>query len=193
MRSELQDTWLTAFPDSPPLRHILRRAYATRWLRVHSLSDAKRLPTGPEDEREVLHRQQVVANRILSIDGECTLVVAYANGYRGEDEPSSLTAFGPQVAEGWAERWLSDARLADDLEDMAFAVSTLIYRPGLLAPLILDVAYGRTASLLFFHHRTGRVYSPYDGGADLFFDSPDARDEARRELSEWISRRPDGL
>jgi hypothetical protein len=104
-----------------------------------------------------------------------------------------VTDFGLQIAEGWPERWLTDPRFADDLEDMAFAVARFAYRPRLLAPLILDVAYGRTAPLLVFSTNAGRVYSPYDGGADLFLESPEARDGARAALSEWVSRRPDGL
>jgi hypothetical protein len=130
---------------------------------------------------------------MLSTERECSLVVAYANGYRGEDEPPSLRAFDVRILEDWSARWAKDPRFADDLEEMVFAVARFSYDAAILMPLVLDVAYGRTAPVLFFGAGTGRVYSPYDGGADLFFEAPGVRDAKRTELADWVSRRSDGL
>lgn len=193
MHTEVQYAWSTLFPDCPPVRHLLRRVYADRWLRVHSLPDAKRLPSGHEDEEELLRRHELIAERQLSSGGECALVIAYANGYGGQDEPPSVTAFGVEVVDGWGSQWMTEPRFEDEFEDVVLASARFNYRPGLLMSLVLDVAYGRTAPLLFVALGSGRVYSPYDGGADLFFEHSVARDAAHAQLSAWVSRRPDGL
>jgi hypothetical protein len=193
MHTEVQRVWSTSFPDCPPIWHLLRRIYPDRWLRVHSLPDAKRLPTCHEDEEELLRRHEIIASRQLSSGGECALVIAYANGYRGQDEPPSVTAFGVKIMDGWGGQWMTDPRFVDELDDTVLAAAQFSYRPWMLTNLMLDVAYGRTAPLLFVALDSGRVYSPYDGGADLFFEHSEARDATRAELSAWVSRRPDGL
>jgi hypothetical protein len=191
--SEIQLAWTRAFPRCPPLRFLLRDVYPERWLRVHSLPAAKRLPTGPEDEREMLRRHEFVADRMLRTSRAGGLVVAYANGYSGRPMPPSVVGFDLELMREWADQWRSDQRLAEDLEEIVFAASIFSYHHGLFSQLMCEVAYGKTAPLLFFAMDSGLVYSPYDGGADLFFESTATRDSAKIELVGWLSERADGL
>ena len=41
--------------------------------------------------------------------------------------------------------------------------------------------------------RSGSVYAPYDGGADLIYDSTFSRDVARERFAEWLPSTSDGL
>jgi hypothetical protein len=90
------------------------------------------------------------------------------------------------------------SELEDEIEEITFAVSTfsspeLSVASRLLTSVAMDAAHGRTASLLLFAVDTGRVYSPYDSGADLFAENVRARDLLRDELRDWASSREDGL
>ncbi len=193
MTSMLQAAWARAYPRCPPLRYLLRELYHERWLRVHSLPAARRLPTCSEDEREVLRRHELVAARMLTTSREVALIVGYANGYTGRPMPPSVVGFELELMSNWADTWRGDAKLAEDLEETVFAASVMNYRDGRFSQVILEVAYGHTAPLLFFALESGLIYSPYDGGADLFFESTGARDLARADFVDWISARPDGL
>ena len=61
------------------------------------------------------------------------------------------------------------------------------------AALLRDVADDRTGPVLFYAVGQGRAFAPYDGGADLFFETEVARDAARRRYGAWLSLHPDGL
>jgi hypothetical protein len=157
---------------------------------MHSLPNAKRLPEGSEDEREIVRRHKTAADLVLGVN--CALVLAFSNGYLGEDEPDAVKAFRPQVVQAWSDQW-RHLPLAADFQEALFAASLFDRMPGVLEPLILETAHGRTAPLLVVSMETGRVYSPYDGGADLFLETSSARDAVRAELATWLSPRADGL
>jgi hypothetical protein len=194
MLTEFKCAWAATFPNCPPYPPMLRSACPERWLRIHSLPRAKRYATTANEKRLLLERHETVADRLLSSDrASCALVVTYANGYRGKGEPSSVTSRKMEIATEWLEPAWRDSSIDDDLDETVFAVSPFTYRRGDLAPLIVDVADDRTASLLMFNMESGRAYAPYDGGADLFFTSSEERDQARRDFSKWLSPRSDGL
>jgi hypothetical protein len=87
MPLQLHRAWSQSFPKSPPVRHLLRRIYPDRSVRVHSLPKAKRLPESANEESELLTRHLAIAHRMLA-NGPCALVVSFPNGYDGRDEPS---------------------------------------------------------------------------------------------------------
>lgn len=185
--------WQEWFPSCPPIRHLLRRRFPERWLRVHSLPDAQRLATSDEERRELLRRHNAVATAILGEGAPVEVVVTYANGYLGEDEPASVTSLGAGIAADWAHAWASSGEYLDELEDTVFALGEIFWRSGEFDSLIEDAAAARTAPLLLVATGTGRVYSPYDGGADLFAQDEWERRALRAQFESWVSARPDGL
>ena len=64
--------------------------------------------------------------------------------------------------------------------------------PGSLDPLIRSVAEDQIQALLV-SLESGRVYAPYDGGADLFLRSAAERDLMQKRYQQWLSSHPEGL
>jgi hypothetical protein len=59
--------------------------------------------------------------------------------------------------------------------------------------VLSDVANALLGPFLIVSEATGRVYAPYDGGADLFLSSESERDQYREKYSAWLSAHPSGL
>ncbi|WP_210521733.1 DUF3885 domain-containing protein [Hymenobacter terricola] len=189
--------WRTAYPDAPPLGHLLRTAYPRRWLRVHSLPGAQRYPSTPADWRELLGRQCTVFADLVGDPADGVLVTGeYVFGA----EPA-----GPVRAEGalrglaWSA--LPPVALPADPQAPDEHGPNDWFRPA-CAPfrwtaaagdvVLRDLALGR-ARAFFVSEARGCVLAPYDGGMDLILPDEAARDRCRDRYAAWLSTRTDGL
>lgn len=184
----LVSMWPTWFPGCPPYRPAMRGLFPERWLRIYSLDEGKRYATDEVEIATILRRHNDVADAVLGDGATCAVIVA---GDR--DDPASVRALGARPVTEWAGRWTDDTDLAEELDRLELAAGLCTWRRGEFDDLIYDIAEDRTALLLFVSLETGRVYSPYDGGADLFFENEEIRDSFAARFSQWRSPRPDGL
>jgi hypothetical protein len=192
--TEIRQAWSDLFPASPPYRPSMRRVYRDKWLRMHSLPHGKRLAADTEEKAELLKRHVEASNLLLGKGERCVLMAAYANGYSLAREPESVRRLFPTVIERWTRQWTDDERLAEELEDVELAVTQPFpWDVRARRDLIEDVAGDRTAPLLLLGLKSGAVYSPYDGGADLFFPRMSDRERARMTLAPWLSDHADGV
>jgi hypothetical protein len=76
----------------------------------------------------------------------------------------------------WTHLWVSVSQLSD---------------PHLQALLRL-VADDVTGGVIVTSPAMRRLYSPYDGGADIIATSSEQRDRLRSRYPEWLSPRPSG-
>jgi hypothetical protein len=70
-----KDWWSRTVGEVPPLGWLLRDLLHERWLRIHTLPDAKRYAETEPEHDEVLRRQNSVAGEILGNREPCWLVV----------------------------------------------------------------------------------------------------------------------
>jgi hypothetical protein len=192
--SDVLTRWHQWYPDAPPLGFLLRDAYPDRWLRIHSLPESKRYPTSGLEYAELLHRQNAVAEDAIGEGESCAILLAAACDGKG------VASIG--VSEGLTQSALPrlgalPVELSDE-ETGVFATPMCIYgvvvrwRQGEFNRLITEVAEDRARGLVV-NLDTGRVYAPYDGGADLFYRSEVERDAAKHRYRDWLSSREDGL
>ncbi|MGE0426114.1 MAG: hypothetical protein AB7O88_27895 [Reyranellaceae bacterium] len=184
----LVSKWPTWFPDCPPFGPFMRSLFTERWLRIYSLPEGKRYATSDQEVATILRRHNDVAEAVLGDGMACAVIIA-GDG----DDPPSLHALGARPVKGWAQRWMDDEEFAEELEGMEFAAALCTWQRDKFNELIHDIAEDRTDLLLFASLGTGRIYGPYDGGADLFFESEESRDRFADRFSEWRSPRHDGL
>lgn len=62
---ELCDRWQLNWPDCPPVGHELKRFYASRWVRFHSLPESKRYADTPAEYDSLLHRHNTVLSALF--------------------------------------------------------------------------------------------------------------------------------
>ena len=176
--------WRAVFGQVMPRGHLCRAAFAQRWLRIHSLPNAKRYPDSDIDRAEILSRHNTAATLVLGEASHCVLFIARfgdANCWdRSDDLPLQVMPHHAMT------------RIDDDSQTQYFAAS-VIWRSGAFDDLILACADDQSGPLFFVNLATEQAYAPYDGGADLFMSSSARIKDARLRFAPWLSQRDDGL
>lgn len=184
------DYWRATFPDCPPVAHLLRQAYAQRWLRIHTLPESKRYAQDAVEYREILHRHNTMLAEVIGWGQPCILVLT---GYSDTPEPV--------LSQSWlrAQYPTSQPFLSTLMEHdpsplyWHFFMQPLRCEPGIADPLLRRVADDAARDVLFVRVERTTLYMPYDGGGDVIFTSTAARDVMRHRYAAWLSAHPSGL
>ncbi|MGE0420795.1 MAG: hypothetical protein AB7O88_00945 [Reyranellaceae bacterium] len=175
MKSELADIaskWQRWFPDCPPLSQRMLTAFTHRWCTIYGQPGGERLPEIAEERRMVLERHAVVSTDVLGLGSRSAVIMAVPRDPAEWTQCPWMARLGATVIDGWIEEW-SDRSVAgkEDAARVKLAVAFCDWRPDRFEELILDVATDRNwTEVVFASLESGRVYSPYDGGADLFVE-----------------------
>jgi hypothetical protein len=190
---DLLAMWAHWYPRTPPVGFLLREAHVDRWLRIYSLPEGKRLPTSGFDYAEIQRRHSLVIAEMLG-DDPCLVLLLHTCKGRGSRHVG--------VDAGFPEPGLPRiGRLPEELWDETtgvFGAPMCVYGTiatrisGAFDRFIAATAEDRVAGVIL-GLATGRVYAPYDGGADLLYESSAARESGRRRFAAWASPREDGL
>ena len=185
--------WRSHYGDCPPAGFLLHETFPERWVRIHSLPDSKRYADTARETTALLARHNTVATDVLGDGAPCVVV--------------TKTEYNPRVGRP-ARGHVQFARLqlqplvvvtANNPNDtgagwsIPLALTRSTWQPGALDDVLLDVANALLGPFLIVSEATGRVYAPYDGGADLFLANEIERDEFRRRYEAWLSSHPSGL
>jgi hypothetical protein len=185
--------WRTFYGDCPPIGFLLQETFPDRWFRIHSLPTSKRYAETAVELATVLSRHNTVATDLLGHDAACVLVTHPHVNPLASRRPRSghqLDALGLEPLMVVVEE---DPRDADEGWKIPLVAASITWRPTALDDVLADVAEDIVGPLLVVATDTGRVYAPYDGGADLFAASTEERDEFRSRYAEWLSPHPSGL
>lgn len=175
--------WQNNFGGTLPVTFSCIESLRDRWLRVHSLSDKEWYTENDRGLRLTLKRQQEFSNYVLGEGSDCVLFIASLEGASWKKCNAPLGDIIPKHvmshAEGDDQRHFFAANIIWHLEDFADLMTAVANDECL--PVVIANMVRRTA------------YLPYDSGADLIFRSAADASTARRDLSEWVSDREDGL
>ena len=185
MSNGIFDQWTSSFGTALPAGFLLRSARPEIWLRVHSLPESKRYPENQADYQEVLRRYNSVATDVLGEGSLCTLFITRfgENQVWSKRDEMPLGNKTPQHVFGHG---------LDDDAIQFFALS-VCWRANNFDELLTSVANDQTGPILFSNLAKQTAFSPYDGGADLFFQSECERNTAKTVFAPWLSERQDGL
>lgn len=186
------EAWRAWYPGAPPLAHLMRQAHPERWMRIHSLPESKRYAETDAEWAELLRRQNTVATDVLGEGARCALVF-WGNGESGWMPEIGLAERDfPVVDVVPAERMRDPVIKAWEPEPAFLHGAEVIWGAGAWDQALRAAAVDE-ARFLIVELEHGRVYAPYDGGADLFLLTPRERDEHRARYAEWLSIHPSGL
>lgn len=164
----LFDLFHRAFPATLPVGYELRDAFPERWFRVPSFDDDRRYPGSPADWVELVARHRSLADAVVGV-GARALVVAGWFEEEGEPDPRERCDL-PLVP--WSCEPLPE------LPGARFLAAPFDYAFERLEPLVRLRSEDDGGPLVVFSER-GRLYAPFDGGADLFLRDPAERDAFR--------------
>jgi hypothetical protein len=186
--TELRTWWQAEFGACPPVGYRLREAFPRRWVRFHSLPNAKRYAETTSDAVEILRRYNAVASALLG-DGEPIVVVCTA--YSDTEAPVPPADHHVLAS---LELVHLDTRAVDDPSMYwHFWAAPTSWRPGRFDDLLMRVANDEIANVLLAHPGRRAVFHPYDGGSDVIGADIFVCDSLRRDFRPWLSTLPSGL
>ncbi len=161
---------------------------------MHSLPSAKRYGASGFEHAEVRRRHRAVAKDVLGENVHS--VILFDDECDGRNVSNAAQAAGmpsghfPKLWQLSPDWWDEDTGV--------FACPICIFgaegslNPAQFDRLVDEVSNARCQFVVTDFH-SGRVYAPYDGGADLIYSTEAERDVAAERFSDWLSDREDGL
>ncbi|CAA6806236.1 MAG: Unknown protein [uncultured Campylobacterales bacterium] len=173
------------FSKCTPLGYKLRDKYNKNWFRTHNFDD-KRYPENLEDENSLQQQNKKIFKFIVP-----------------DKKPIGYITFFDNDIDVQDVKWIKDSKLnkykkfnvsIDDDEIYLSQFYTFILDTNFLEDFILDIADDKVPCKTIIYSKTNfNIFAPYDGGVDLFLNNQMDLLEAKREFSDWISKRDDGL
>lgn len=182
--------WSKFYQKSPPVGFMLREKYHERWVRVHSLPQSRRYPDGNIDEIEICKRNLDSARDVLGTIN----VTLYQSIY--SDHVHKTISLSNKWSEKLTFKFVEYKKISENDEDPYYLMTfgaKFDWDEEIFQQIILDVAKENISNISFFSQETRGVFSPYDGGADLFYFEAEKKEQARKNFKTWLSTREDGL
>jgi hypothetical protein len=169
--------------------HLLGHRFPGRSVRFHTLPQAKRYATSEAEHAEILRRHHALLAALLA-DAEpgdgalITITCSWSATSRPTPRDVAVASSTPA-----AVHWRSD----DLATEPGFPswqhhhVSRSGLRDPLLDRLLLCVADDMTDGVMLTSDTCAWAFHPYDGGADVFAASVEARDRLSAAFADWLA------
>ena len=172
---DLKETWEKYHKDIPRLSWHLRIHKAETWFRIHSLPESKRYPDSKDEESILLDRHNEIAPLVLQDSRKLHLHWSWKSNLHG----IAGTKTGSYEDDG--------------VETPLYAAEVKSWSPGHYDELIRSVAHDELPAVIFMNPKTGNIYAPYDGGADIFIEESKLRKRIQSQFAMWASQFEGGL
>lgn len=185
---ELTHYWMLAYGNTTPSN--LRRTFIERWVRFHSLPEAKRYAESESENLIVLERYNSIL-AALAEDQESLLLLSagYSETATPVREDPFLAEFDPEAIHWWS---IAPEEGGDSTYTHIF-VSEWVWERNIFDPLLRLVADWTVANIQIMSVSKQWLVHPYDGGTDVILPSATERDQLRQKFCPWLSEREDGL
>jgi len=180
--------WAARWPDCPPIGHELKRRIPERWVRFHSLPDAKRYATDAAEHAEVLHRHRTVLATLTGVAPLTLLTTSWSETATPVDRDAAITAVRPAAIYA-----MSVPPQAEDDAWVHIWVEKLVWQADALDDVFRLVADDTVGGIIVAAPDLSWLYHPYDGGADVITATAADRARLAETFRDWRSPRLDGL
>lgn len=176
-KSAFQRFWAKNYPNSLPVSHLLKHAYPTRWLRIHSLPAAKRYADTNEEWVTLLDRQNTIINDLVPENAIIQVVINYIREDNILFKKYTFENIGVVV----------DKINETVYQSFNFKIN---WQNGTANDILKAIADDEIKG---FFITKNQIIAPYDGGLDLIFKDESTRNIFREKYKNWLSERADGL
>jgi hypothetical protein len=177
--------WLQAdYHDTFPLSHLMRKRYASLWMRIHSLPESKRYPENDQEREAIFQRYSSFGSALLGFSAPCLMIRSlFATEKPGDNFERSLS-------------WSHLRKIQDAENDEVYWyswVTDVIWQPDTFRTLLSNIAEDRDKHVIFVSKASDSIFAPYDGGADGFSFDLKLISRLKQEFQPWLPSRTDGL
>lgn len=192
MIPELSQRWRSNFGDTLPLSEWMRWQHHDRWFRIHSLPESKRYAENAGEMATILRRANTIASHVLGNGQEVWFISSIRSEYREEYEMDNDWPIKLHALAYWCE-WKepdSDPEFQYDWTSFARKIS---WNAGEFDPLLKRIADDEVHCILWFSPTLNTVFSPYDGGVDIWVRNEEQRESLYHSYKHWMSDRDDWM
>ncbi len=198
--SDFKQQWATHFGQTPLVGFCFRTQLASRWMRIHSLPEAKRYPETSEEWEMLLLRQNTLLHKILGSKNDdetrfylvCGEYALKKNAQDSFDEAKTATLktcdFMPLEA---IDLFQEFPQIFAERQIMIPKWSEMTWKPRQFDNILQETARGEIKPF-FVSFATASICAPYEGGMDCIFSTIEARDAAKSRYAAWLSAHPSG-
>jgi hypothetical protein len=189
--------WAKNFPEIPPINHLFKHLLTDRWLRIHSLPEAKRYAQTAEEWAILLERQNTIFNDLMPQNEKiCIVSGIYSNDNKVFDKAvfDGLPYFKTL---NFKELEAIDMfKMSKDWFDEGIKFTPCfaeeIYAPHKFDSLLKSIANDEWR-LFFIDPKSRTIIAPYDGGVDIIINGEHPLSMYKEKYKNWLSDRADGL
>jgi hypothetical protein len=169
------------FSEIYPISFIMRKAISDFWVRIHSLPESKRYPEDEMEWKILFGRHRALTEEVLAEGGPCRVhFTLFDDAGFSENLTPSLD---------WGN---IRARSYSDDETLYTRTAETVWSFDTFKPWIRRRSDDDLGWISFHSLDTDAIYSPYDGGADVFSLDPTFIAKIRSRFSAWKSPHPSG-
>jgi hypothetical protein len=150
------------------------------------LPRSERYPESEDEYATVLSRHHAVLDA-LGLRGRCFVLSMLF------DDESMPAPAAESVPLPRAVHWRTVPPLHDEEMEMVIYATESEYPSAELDALLRAVADEELVGVILVPPSRPWLYHPYDSGADVIAETPDARDGLRQQFAPWLSSHPRGL
>ena len=189
--------WAKNYPEIPPINHLFKHYLKDRWLRIHSLPEAKRYAETEAEWSILLARQNVVFSDLMPKNAKICIVsgIYSTEGKVFEKEIFDTLPYFKTLIFKELEA-LDMFKLSKDWYDEGIKFTPCfaeeMYAPNRFDSILKSIA-NDAWRLFFWDPKSNRIIAPYDGGVDIIFESEGPLSIFRKKYENWLSERADGL
>jgi hypothetical protein len=195
--ANFQQYWAENFPNTPPINHLFKHNLSEKWLRIHSLPEAKRYAETEEEWAILFERQHTLFQDLMPQHETFYLLLGlYSQGEKIYDT-SIFQDYDFFKTLTFNELEKTDLyKMSGDWYDEG-----MFYTPYFAEvknnpndfDTILKAIANDEIRVFFLNSKNNCIIAPYDGGVDLIFNNHETKDFYRKKYSAWLSEREDGL
>ncbi|MEO0530264.1 MAG: hypothetical protein AAF266_06760 [Planctomycetota bacterium] len=189
----LDEHWEQHYGETPPIAHVLRDQFQDRWVRFHSLPEAKRYADSESEEAELLGRSNAVLSHLAADGARLELLTTNWSLTNTPATPlKEVCKLGLSV-EHWRAVAMHELDREPDPDYWHVFRSAITWVSGALDNVTRLVADARLSNVMVLDCTSSWLYHPYDGGIDVILGTPEERKRLAADFDAWRSPRPDGL
>jgi hypothetical protein len=196
-KAQFQQYWVENFPNIPMINNLFKHYLKGRWLRIHSLPEAKRYAETEEEWAVLLERQNTLFVDLMPKNKKICIVSGI---YRNESivfEKHIFDALPYHKTLDFKELDSLDLfKLSGDWHDDGLMFTPTfaeeIYAPNKFDSILKSIANDEWR-LFFLDPKSHTIIAPYDGGVDIIFGNEGPLSIFSEKYKNWLSKREDGL
>jgi len=194
-KEEFKTFWTLTYPDTIPISYSFKKKYSERWFRIHSLPDSKRYAESENEWGILLERQNQIITDVFGENEKILLVTGEYNW----DESATFNTDEEAVFKPFDFIHLDNIDLfhfkseeydKGDFYKPAFAET--IWNSNQHDKLLKEIANDNLKAF-FISIDKSVIVAPYDGGIDFVFKNIQTKDFYKKQYTNWLSERVDGL